>query len=235
MEALPTPPATPPSSASSESLFNNIQKIAASASGSQELSEHDLAAQLATLLHSKGYTKRTAELASGCNGNGTCSRVQQQKLYEKFQSTQDLRCMNVIKVSLPIAESQQPTPDGSVSEQLQLLHVGIPDAFACGTQHHDQDCLANRNYCSWSREVTDIGAQYYPRFVVNTKCHGCKAGAYACLEANGNCASIEEPITLRVLRRDTSSCNQDGSELWTETHLPESITAACNCRRMQSH
>lgn len=119
----------------------------------------------------------------------------------------------------------------------------ITTSSSCPTAHNihiDPVCYGNGNHshCSMDTKLQPIIEDlielenYFPRYMLQIVCRGCKRNNDSCLEEHNNCYAYEKRSPpFHPLKRVTGECDDNGYEKWKLDEEQLRAVVACSCRQ----
>ena len=95
--------------------------------------------------------------------------------------------------------------------------------------------MSGDGYCSIDTELKPLVAahfreNYFPRYISQMACGGCRASDRQCQEKNQGCFVEEKVEGLDLLKRIEGQCDEDGFEKWVvDNKTKYNAVVACSC------
>ena len=176
-------------------------------------------------------TRIVKELKDG--GVPECRRVCKPKekasLAKQFQRAHSFDCVTLQNIELQ-----------SIGNGLTIYAVS--GNTSCQQVTYQSECFPQQGAssqqaaCSWKSqfaEIVDLSDDYFPRYILDVTCYGCKESDFECLANTRNCYYEEKSLEYYPLKRKDGECDDNGFEIWeadASKHL--SVNGGCDCRRL---
>lgn len=135
-------------------------------------------------------------------------------------------CVSLTKVSLPILHTEH--------QKEEDVYIVTTNSSCLTSVRMDTQCFPFRQkaFCETSTVVTNLnlGEDYFPRFVSNMQCSGCRH-ADEDSSCNG-CGYKEHRVIYKLLKRVPDLCDETGREVWQVDHVQRWVRAACSCYQL---
>ena len=192
-----------------DTLESNIQEVV----NSSELDIYGLPLNFSTtLVNIVKQAMRNARLQL----KPTCTPQNSSTLQNVFNRGTLTKCVRLTKVTAP----------GGMHTSKDIF-ILTTDSSCEPHIRHDSSCYKqdNSSYCAVATNIIYLGEDYFPPFLLQMQCKGCKFG-HQC--SSNSCGYDEHKSEVSLLKRVPGKC-VGGKEYWER--IDRNVTVACSCIR----
>lgn len=151
-----------------------------------------------------------------------CKTLEGNELKNLFYTQTGLRCISLSKLDVPPGIQDRDS------------YIVVTNSSCLRTQSQDRLCYPfNREglcgVASSTRFLNTLSDDFFPRFVSDIRCTGCRYEIGRATQHCRGCAYLPHEETFRFLRRLSNECDSSGKEKWILDSKTMTVGTGCSC------